>query len=220
MGYHLRIKICGVTNEVDARVASYLGADAIGLNFAAESPRRVDKAAAAAILREMPPFVEPVGVFVNTHLKQIYSELQPLGRVLTIQWHGANRELIDTFPYRLISAFQVRDAKSMTEIERYLEMTIMIGQPPAAILVDGYAADKHGGTGQTAPWELLANFRPPLPVILAGGLTPDNVAEAVKRVKPWGIDVASGVESAVGKKDPDKLRRFIALARNAAYQAS
>src|SRR5436190_23266977 len=126
MGYHLRIKICGVTNDIDARVAGFLGADAVGLNFAAESPRRIDMATAAAIIRELPPFVDPVGVFVNTPLKQIYADLQALGRILTIQWHGSNRELADPFPYRLISAFPVRDAKSLVEVEHYLKMTGMM----------------------------------------------------------------------------------------------
>src|SRR5262245_37052359 len=99
MGYHLRVKLCGVTNEVDARVAAYLGADAIGLNFAPESPRRIDRQTAHFILRELPPFVDPVGVFVGKPLREIYQELQGLGRILSVQWHGTSaRELSDTFP--------------------------------------------------------------------------------------------------------------------------
>jgi phosphoribosylanthranilate isomerase len=218
MGYHLRVKICGVTNEIDARVAAYLGADAVGLNFAAESPRRIEKASAPAILRELPPFVDAVGVFVNSPLKQIYQELQPLGRILTIQWHGRERELADPYPFRLLSAFAVRDESSILAIQKYLDMARLMGKMPSALIVDGHAQGKHGGTGQKAPWELLAAFRPPVPVILAGGLTPENVAEAVRVVRPWGVDVASGVESAVGKKDPDRMRQFIERARAAAAQ--
>ncbi len=220
MSYHLRIKICGVTSDTDARTAAALGADAVGLNFAPESPRRIDRETATGILRNLPPFVDAVGVFVNKPLKQVYKELQPLGRLLTIQWYGQNRELADTFPFRLISAFQVQDETSLNEINRYMDVARSIGQLPAALLLDGHSATQHGGTGVVAPWHLLASFRPGVPVILAGGLTPDNVAEAVQIVKPWGVDVASGVESEVGVKDPDKVRRFIARARNAAYKAT
>lgn len=220
MGYHLRVKICGVTTEADARMAANCGADAVGLNFAAESPRRIEKEAAHFILRQLPLFVEAVGVFVNKPLKQIYHALQPLGRVLTIQWHGANRELADTYPFRLVSAFPVHDTTSLTEISKYLNVCKSMGQMPDALLLDGHAPGQHGGTGQRAPWELLSTFRPGVPIILAGGLTPENVAEAVRLVRPWGVDVASGVEKSVGLKDADKVRRFIACARNAAYQAS
>jgi phosphoribosylanthranilate isomerase len=220
MSYHLRIKICGITNEADARLAANLGADAIGLNFAAESPRRIDRDTAQDILRRLPLFVEAVGVFVNKPLKQIYHYLQPLGRVLTIQWHGVNRELADTYPFRLISAFPVRDANSLAEISKYLNVCQAMGQKPDALLLDGHAEGQYGGTGQSAPWEMLSTLRPGIPIILAGGLTPDNVAEAIRLVQPWGVDVASGVEASVGQKDPDRMRRFIALARNAAYQVS
>jgi phosphoribosylanthranilate isomerase len=218
MGYHLRIKICGITNEGDARLAALLGADAVGLNFAPESPRFIDRTTATGILRALPPFVDPVGVFVNQPLKEIYQFLQPVGRILNIQWHGQNRELANTYPYRLIAAFPVRDLQSLTEITRYLDMGRTLGKLPDALLLDGFAAGQHGGTGQRAPWELLADFRPGVPVILAGGLTPENVAEAIRVVQPYGVDVASGVESSPGVKSPEKLRRFLATARNAAYQ--
>ncbi len=218
MGYHLRVKICGVTTDTDARTAAALGADAIGFNFSSESPRRIDRQTAHQILRTLPPMIDTVGVFVSKPLKQIYQELAPLARVLTIQWHGQGRELGDTFPYKLISAFPIRDQSSLNDVNHYLDVARGMGQLPSALLLDGHVLGMHGGTGTTAPWELLANFRPGLPVILAGGLTPDNVADAVKLVRPWCVDVASGVESAVGQKDPEKVRRFINRARNAAYQ--
>jgi phosphoribosylanthranilate isomerase len=104
----------------------------------------------------------------------------------------------------------------MNAIRNYLDTCKMVGVPPAAVLVDGHAAGAHGGTGTTAPWKLLATFRPGIPVILAGGLTPENVAEAVRIVQPWGVDVASGVEFSPGQKDAEKMRRFIAAARDAA----
>ncbi|HEY7425044.1 MAG TPA: phosphoribosylanthranilate isomerase [Gemmataceae bacterium] len=216
MPYHLRIKICGVTTEIDARQAALLGADAIGLNFYEGSPRCVGSAAAQVILRELPPFVTAVGVFAEWPLRKIFEHIQGLRRIHVIQWHGEKRELSDCFPYHLIAAFPVRDAASLQTIQRYVETCRGLGRLPAALLLDGHAPGQHGGTGQTAPWHLLESFRPGVPIILAGGLTPDNVAEAVRIVRPYGVDTASGVESAPGRKDADKMRRFITNAREAA----
>jgi phosphoribosylanthranilate isomerase len=216
MGYHLRIKICGVTNEADARQAALLGANAIGLNFYPQSPRCVAPLAANYILRELPPFVEAVGVFVNEPLRDVFLRLQTLSRIRAIQWHGQNREVSDIYPYHLIAAFPVQDANSLHAIRNYLDTCKMVSALPSAVLVDGHAAGVHGGTGKTAPWKLLATFRPGIPIILAGGLTPENVAEAVRIVQPWGIDVASGVEHSPGHKDPEKMRRLIESAREAA----
>ncbi len=205
----VRVKICGVTNEADARQAALLGADAVGLNFYAQSARCVDVRTAEFILRELPPFVDAVGVFVNQPLRTIFPTLIQLGRIRAIQWHGTNRELCDAYPFQLISAFQVGNQQSLQEINRYLDTCRQLGQLPAALLVDGYAPDQLGGTGQNPPWGLLAEFSPGIPLILAGGLTPENVAEAVRVVKPYAVDVASGVEHAPGHKDPEKIRRFI-----------
>src|SRR5262245_40816 len=216
MGYHLRVKICGVTSEADATQAARFGADAVGLNFYAQSPRCVDPVAANYILRALPPFVEAVGVFVNEPLRDVFLRLQTLSRIRGVQWHGDNRELSDAYPFHLIAAFQVRDADSLVAIRRYLDTAKSMGMPPSAVLLDGHAAGQHGGTGQPAPWKLLATFRPGIPVILAGGLTAENVAEAVRIVQPWGVDVASGVEHSPGHKDPEKMQRFIERARTAA----
>ena len=217
MGYHLRVKICGVTTEVDARQAALLGADAIGLNFYEGSPRCVSASAAGCILREVPPFMAAVGVFVEVPMRQAFTQIQALGRIQVIQWHGrTNRELSDCYPFHLISAFGVRDDASLQDIQRYLEMCRGLDRMPAALLLDGHSPGKHGGTGLTAPWELLATFRPRVPIILAGGLTADNVAEAVRIVRPYGVDVAGGIESAPGRKDAEKMRRFIDKAREAA----
>ena len=161
----LRIKVCGVTNEADARHAALHGADAVGLNFYPGSPRCVDPGTAGFILRELPPFVEAVGVFVELPGGPLRTRS---ARVLGSLGHQASRSFT------------------------------------------------RGGTGKTAPWRLLAGFDPGVPVILAGGLTPDNVAEAVRLVRPYGVDVASGVEHSPGHKDPDKVRRFIDNARAAA----
>jgi phosphoribosylanthranilate isomerase len=216
MSYHVRVKICGVTTEEDARQAVLLGADAIGLNFYEGSPRCVSPSAAQAILHELPPFVAAVGVFVEVPMRQAFERLHDLRRIHILQWHGNNREVSDFFPYRLISAFPVRDTASLQAIERYLDVCRACGRLPSALLLDGHAPGQHGGTGQTAPWHLLASFRPGVPIILAGGLTADNVAEAIRIVRPYGVDVASGVESAPGRKDAEKMRRFLANSREAA----
>ena len=216
MPHALRIKVCGVTNEADARLAALCGADAVGLNFYPGSPRCVDPTTAGFILRELPPLVEAVGVFVNLPLRQVFQQVQPLGRIHTIQWHGQDRELSDCFPYHLIAAFPVVDADSLRAISRYLDTCRGLARLPSAVLLDAHQPGQHGGTGRTAPWDLLASFHPGIPVLLAGGLTPDNVAEAVRRVRPYGVDVASGVEYSPGHKDPDKVRQFIDNARAAA----
>jgi phosphoribosylanthranilate isomerase len=216
MGYHLRIKICGVTTAADARAAADLGADAVGLNFYPHSPRYVEPVDAYHILRELPPFIEPVGVFVNEPLRDIYLRLQTLRRIHCIQWHGSNREVSDVYPFHMIAAFSVADANALLTVRRYLDTCKALTAAPSALLLDGHVPGQHGGTGQTAPWDLLASFCPEVPVILAGGLTPENVAEAVRIVRPWGVDVASGVEHSPGHKDMDKMRRFIDAAREAA----
>lgn len=211
----LRIKICGVTCGADAAEAARLGADAVGLNFYAKSPRHVDPAAVPAILRALSPFVEPIGVFANEPMTKACELLHKVGMIRVVQWHGDRHEPCDPFPFRLISAFQVRDERSLEEIAGHLDTCRGLGKLPTAILVDAQAPGQYGGTGRTAPWELLANFKPGLPMILAGGLTPDNVAEAIRIVRPYAVDVASGIESSPGKKDHDKMRRFIENARQA-----
>jgi phosphoribosylanthranilate isomerase len=217
---HLRIKVCGVTTAADGCRAADLGADAIGLNFYPPSPRFVDRARAEPILRALPPFVEAVGLFVNQPLSEIVDALTPFGRIGTIQWHGDRPEPADGSPRRLIVAFAVRDRQNLQAIAAYLDACRERQLLPTAILVDAHMAGLYGGTGQTVPWELLADFRPGVPLLLAGGLTPENVAEAVRRVRPYGVDVASGVESSPGRKDPEKLRRFIGNAREAAARYS
>jgi phosphoribosylanthranilate isomerase len=212
----VRIKICGVTHPSDARKAAALGADAVGINFYAQSPRFVTQAVAYDILRALPPFVDAVGVFVDQSLRQIFQTLGQLGRVHGIQWYGSDREVSDAFPYQLIAAFPVRDRNSLLSITRYLDTCRAVGQLPAALLVDAHVQGQYGGTGQTAPWQLLSEFNPGVPLILAGGLTADNVAEAIRLVHPYAVDVASGVESAPGQKDPHKMWRFIQAVREAA----
>jgi phosphoribosylanthranilate isomerase len=216
----LRIKICGIMNAADGRAAALLGADAIGINFYKQSPRWVDTPAAESILRELPPLCESVGVFVNRALHGVFETLNQLGRMRTFQWHGENREIADCYPFQMIAGFSVCEATHLRDITRYLDVCRSGGKLPAAVLIDARVPGQYGGTGQTAPWDLLAEFQPGLPVILAGGLTPENVAEAVRIVRPYAVDVASGVEFRPGRKDPERMHRFIDIARNAAERYS
>lgn len=211
----VRIKICGVTSAADACRAVELGADAVGINFCAGSPREVTPTVAETILHALPPFVEAVGVFLNQPLAEVWPIVNRLGRIRTVQWHGANPEMCDAYPVRYVPAFNIRDTESMVAVTGYLELCRGLNRLPAAILVDGHADGKHGGTGRTAPWELLADLKPGVPLILAGGLTPENVAEAIRVVRPYAVDVAGGVESAPGRKDAEKMRRFIDAAHSA-----
>ena len=221
--HHLRIKICGVADPAMGVEAARAGADAIGLNFYPPSPRYVSVSTAERVLRELPPFVEAVGVFVNQTLEEILEgAIRPLGlRVQTLQLHGDVQPVpLPPYPFRLIPAFPVRDRQSLEGIRGYLDECGERQGLPAAILVDAQVPGQYGGTGRTAPWNLLADFRPGVPVLLAGGLTPENVAEAVRVVRPYGVDVASGVELAPGHKDPEKMRRFVGNAREAAARLS
>jgi phosphoribosylanthranilate isomerase len=241
MSAYLRVKICGVTNEADAVHAAELGADAVGLNFYKASPRYLTADRAKCILCALPAFVDPVGVFVSDEppddLKAIFKLV--LG---TIQVHGTE-ERIFMFPYaalraRWLPAFSVSEKNDLLRISDFLMKCHQRANDfpgrgaadpvawmnkwqrgcafPTAIMVDARVPGQFGGTGKTAPWELLADFRPEVPVVLAGGLTPENVGEAVRIVRPYAVDVASGVESSPGHKDPEKMRRFIENAREAA----
>jgi phosphoribosylanthranilate isomerase len=211
----LRVKICGVTTYGDVEACADAGADAVGVNFHPGSSRYVDPRQAQPLLRSIPPLLNAIGVFVERPFRQVAALAYQLG-LRGVQLHGEPREFADPFPFSVIPAFRVRDAASLREIEAYLEGCRTAGFLPGAILVDAFVEGQHGGTGRTAPWELIAEFRPSVPMILAGGLTPDNVAEAIRVVRPAGVDVASGVESSPGKKDAAKVRDFVANARGAA----
>jgi phosphoribosylanthranilate isomerase len=202
----VRVKICGFVDASDLLAACEAGADAVGLNFHPSSPRRVDLALATSLLEQLPPFVEPVGVWVSRSLADVRTEIESLPRPLTVQMHGQVEPISGAY----IPAFAPREQSDLQRIDAYLATC-----RPVAVLVDGYAAGLHGGTGQRAPWDLLADWKPAVPVILAGGLTPENVAQAVRRVRPYAVDVAGGVESAPGRKCPQKVRQFIEAAKGA-----
>lgn len=209
----IRIKICGVTTPDDARMVADAGADAVGLNFYPKSPRFVTASQAAALVRALPAFTAPVGVFVGMPLRQVCAIGFQLG-LRGVQTYDEQPPVEDTFPFAHVPAFRVKDAAGLEHIRQFITAATALGKRPSAVLIDSHVEGQMGGTGHAAPWELLRGFDPGVPLILAGGLTPENVAEAITVVKPWGIDVASGVEFAPGKKDAEKVARFVKIARS------
>lgn len=202
----IKIKICGITNLDDALAAADAGADALGFNFYKKSPRYIDPEKAAEIISQLPPFIMPVGVFVNEREEKI-REIQQLTCMQTIQLHGdESPEFCQQFGGRVIKAFQVKDKESIKRMAHY-----HVG----AFLLDSYRDGVHGGTGETFDWHLAVVAKTFGKVILAGGLNPENVAEAVKLVQPYGVDVAGGVEKEKGIKDHAKLKKFIIEVRRA-----
>jgi phosphoribosylanthranilate isomerase len=203
-----RIKICGMTNHADAECAASHGADAIGFIFAS-SPRQVEPPAARAILAEVGPFVTGVGVFVNAELAAVREALSVSGCSVA-QLHGDEdagfvRALA---PYAAVKVFRVRDALSIESVLPY--------QPARAIHLDTYLPGIPGGTGERFDWSTAGDLvQRGWRVIVAGGLTPDNVYDLVTTIRPYGVDVSTGVESAPGRKDHRKIQDFIAAVRAA-----
>jgi phosphoribosylanthranilate isomerase len=198
------IKICGITNLDDARMAVELGADMLGFIFYAKSPRAVSHEVAAQICRAVT--AEKVGVFVNETEANIRKALQECG-LTALQFHGDEPPLFcRQFPVKKIKAIRVRDAESLRVAAEY---------DVDALLLDTYTATKRGGTGKTFDWSLAVQAKAiGRLIILSGGLTPDNVRDAIRAVQPFAVDIASGVEREPGRKDPEKLRRFFEACRN------
>jgi phosphoribosylanthranilate isomerase len=211
----VRVKICGVTTPDDARLAADCGAVAVGLNFYPQSPRYIDPQAAAAIIRALPPFTSPVGVFVGMPMRQVCAVAFQLG-LRGVQTYDDRPPTDDPFPFAHVPAFRVKDAGGLEHVRRFVEEAKLLGRPPVAVLIDAHVEGHMGGTGRQAPWELLRGYDPGVPLVLAGGLTPENVEEAIALVRPWGVDVASGVESAPGRKDSQRVAQFVRNAREAA----
>jgi phosphoribosylanthranilate isomerase len=212
MAGRVLIKICGVTNARDACRAADVGVDVVGLNSYERSPRHVDRQNASEILSSLPSEVVPCAVFVNETSGSMRRRLEAEPRLRVAQWHGDGRPPL---PERLalVPAFAVRDETDLAGVRQYLDMCEENSILPVAILVEGDSGGSYGGTGRAAPWALLADFEVPVPIILAGGLTAENVAEAIRIVRPDIVDVASGVESSPGKKDAAKMERFVAEVR-------
>jgi phosphoribosylanthranilate isomerase len=196
-----RVKICGITRVEDALAAARSGADAIGLVFYAKSPRAVSLEQAQAVVRALPPFITTVGLFVDAAPEEIHTVLAKLPLQL-LQFHGGELpEACGAYGLPYLKALRVREDSDLAAMARSYE-------DAAGILVDTYVEGIPGGTGRVFDWTRLPT-RLAQPMILAGGLTPDNVAGAVERVRPWAVDVSGGVEVAPGVKDAAKIEAFI-----------
>ena len=205
-----RVKICGLTNVEDAEAAAEAGADFLGLVFYPHSPRCVTPEQAHRIVEAVRPSfwaLRFVGVFVDEEPK-IVRRIASCCGLDYAQLHGAEPpEMVTDLMaggLGVIKAFRVRDGASLAEIARYRA---------TAYLLDAYVSGRPGGTGHTFDWTLARRAKPYGPVILAGGLTPANVVQAVRATHPWGVDVSSGVEAAPGRKDADRMHRFVVAAK-------
>ena len=193
------IKICGMTNVEDAMEAASLGVDAMGFIFA-PSPRRVEASGVREMIRHLPPSVLKVGVFVNEALPEVQRIVDYCGLNM-VQFHGQETpEYCRQVPLPVIRAVRVKNSESLQEMERY---------PFASILLDAWSPQKAGGTGKPFCWELALEACPKRNFILSGGLNPMNVYQAIRKVRPSGVDVCSGVEKTAGKKDGARMREFI-----------
>ncbi|PYJ92745.1 MAG: phosphoribosylanthranilate isomerase [Verrucomicrobia bacterium] len=202
----VRVKICGITKVEDALAAVAAGADALGFMFYEPSPRNMSEKVAAEITRRLPPFVAKVGVFVDPGEKAV-SETISLCGLDTLQFHGDETPAFcrKFSPLKVYKAFRIRNSESLKSLPAY---------KTGAWLLDSFVPDKPGGSGVTFNWDLAVEAKKlGPPIILAGGLTPENVADAVRKVRPYAVDVSSGVESSPGKKDHAKMRDFIAAVR-------
>jgi len=204
----VKVKICGITNRDDAEVAVAAGADALGFVMYKQSPRWVEPAVARAIIAELPPFVLPIGVFVNEEAGIVRRLVDECGFALA-QLHGDETALYcQQLGRPALKALRLKDRGA------FLALAEFQGRAGArGFLIDAFSDQAYGGTGQTVDWTLAAEVARAVPVLLAGGLTPFNVAEAVRLVRPYGVDVSSGVELSPGKKDSRKVSAFIEAAR-------
>jgi phosphoribosylanthranilate isomerase len=202
-----RIKICGITRQDDANAAAQAGADALGFVFYRNSPRYIEPRRAAQIAAAVPPFVSTVALFVNANAAEIKASLEAF-RVDYLQFHGdETADFCYQFGVPFIKAVRVRAG---TDLLQYAAEFVAA----RALLLDAFVEGIPGGTGQGFDWRLIPRNLP-LPIVLSGGLNPDNITEAVNGVRPWAVDVSSGVEAAKGVKDTVKIERFIRGVRNA-----
>jgi len=202
----VKVKICGITSAPDALAAVEAGADALGFMFYEKSPRHISLQQAGEIIRELPPFIIKVGVFVDAPEDLVLRAIGDCGLNL-LQFHGDETpEYCTQFGLMSMKAFRIRDSESLKQLADY---------PTDAWLLDAFVTDKLGGTGERFNWDLAIEAKKAGRLIfLAGGLTPANVAEAVRKVQPYGVDVSSGVEAEPGRKDHAKVREFIKAAKS------
>ncbi len=204
----IKVKICGITNSEDARAAVEAGADALGFVLHRKSPRCVPMDVVKAIVAALPPFVLPVGVFVNEEAATVREVMDQCGLALA-QLHGEETaSYCETLGRPILRAIRLRGPGDLLALAEYKGRAQVRG-----FLVDAFSEKEYGGTGQVADWGLAAEAAKSAQILLAGGLTPENVREAIRQVRPYGVDVSSGVEASPGKKDRAKVGAFIRAAR-------
>lgn len=196
----VKVKICGMTNLKDVKVAVDGGVDAVGFIFYKKSPRSVTMQAVREIVLELPPFVDSVGVFVNETAEQI-NKISDHCKLDRVQLHGdESPAFCKKIRRRVIKVIRVKDIQSLKKLSDY---------PVSSFLLDTFSEDQYGGTGKVFDWNLAYSAKKYGPIILAGGLTPINVRQAIQRIQPYGVDVCSGVESQPGIKDHKKMQTFL-----------
>jgi len=202
----VRVKICGITREEDAWAAVEYGADALGFIFYAESPRAIRPERAAGIIRQLPPFITRIGVFVDEPCEAVRRVYDRVG-LDAVQLHGSERpEQMSQYPGRVIKAIRVRNSDSLRELALYKVGTY---------LLDTFREGTPGGTGETFNWDLAIGAKQHGRIILSGGLNPSNVADAIRLVRPYAVDVSSGIEIEPGIKDHGRMKLFIQRCRTA-----
>lgn len=203
----VKVKICGITNIEDAKAALDAGADALGFIFCKDSPRHISFESAEKIIKALPPFIIKIGVFVNETPELIVKTVAGTG-INQIQLHGNEPPEMCRSLCHVIKAFRIKSLESLDPLDKYKDLI-------AAFLLDAYTPDILGGTGQIFNWDIAIEAKQFGRIILAGGLTPDNVSKAINRVEPYAVDVCSGIESKKGKKDHKKMQLFIERAKSA-----
>ena len=208
----MNVKVCGITQAGDAALAARLGASAVGFIFWPRSPRYIEPEVAAGIVRSLPGNVVPVGVFVNPTREEVQNVAGTVG-LAGVQLHGDEpATLCDGLPYDVWKAVAVDSNCDVTRAR------VNAVPDEVTVLLDASDRTRRGGTGRTIDWEIAASIAAERRTMLAGGLAPDNVGAALRRVRPHGLDVSSGVEASPGRKDPDRLRAFFDAVR-ATHQA-
>ncbi|TKJ48165.1 N-(5'-phosphoribosyl)anthranilate isomerase [Candidatus Aerophobetes bacterium Ae_b3a] len=202
----IKIKICGITNKEDAGWAVDLKVDALGFIFA-DSPRRVKPEIVQEIIKLLPPFISSVGVFVNEDREKVEEITESCG-LTTLQFHGQESpSYCEGFKQKIVKAFRIKDKSVLKKAAQYQGKI-------DAYLLDAYSPFAYGGTGKTFDWHIAKEIKKfGLPIILSGGLNPENIREAISEVEPYGVDVSSGVEERPGKKNLKKLKNFVRIVR-------
>jgi len=210
MAARTRIKVCGMTDMAEASGVIAAGVDALGLIFVEASPRNIVPEKAREIVASLPPFVDAVGVFVDQELDVVNDIVKYCG-LTVVQLHGSESpQYCEAVNARVVKTFSIRPDAEVSEINPFYDPYL---DTVSGILLDTFHEKMAGGTGQTFDWELIHKCRPAAPLILAGGLSPDNIADAIRQVRPFAVDVNSGVEISPGVKDIGAVERLVESVR-------